>query len=515
MQTRTRTLTVVFTDMADYTRSVSAIDREGLRNLLAMHEQLVGPVLTGRGGRVVKNIGDSFMALFESATDAIRACMDLVEAHGPGSRSGVAFRAGLATGDVEDMGSDAFGEPVNLAARIIAKTPTGEVWISNATRHCMNQAEIPFESTGRHVLKGIPGDIEVFRAVPKHAAYVPETLIAALRARTVVRWTSGDPAPAMLPNAHVLLEGFKPGSPELAGAVDLIPLVDPARVWLVSYRITPADRYEWMRAGRSLIIATPEALSTALQQHERVPTRAAGSDTIILDGGSSSVMDIVMAGVALPAVPLAEVVAGFSYDQLADGRWLNRSDRAVVRVEVGVEGASLTVLAPGVQVGGQAAGINAQVPLTDGLQIRTPAGLMVYRVLGVEGYLGALVGDTTMRVNVNAGQTLELGREPQHPGFLLPDRGNQENIRWASGPRAARAREKGLTLDKVLTGRRQTALQVDNGVPTVTPLHETCATVLLPGGVGPATRLHAATRVRVDDVLVLGTSVVALREPVA
>ena len=35
MQIRTRTRTVVFTDMADYTRRTSGSDREGLRNLLA------------------------------------------------------------------------------------------------------------------------------------------------------------------------------------------------------------------------------------------------------------------------------------------------------------------------------------------------------------------------------------------------------------------------------------------------------------------------------------------------
>src|SRR3954467_10491344 len=100
--------------MADYTRSVSASDREALRNLLAMHQQFVEPVLTGRGGRVVKNIGDSFMALFDSATDAVRACVDLIEAHVPAQGSPVNFRASLATGDVEETENDAFGETVNL-----------------------------------------------------------------------------------------------------------------------------------------------------------------------------------------------------------------------------------------------------------------------------------------------------------------------------------------------------------------------------------------------------------------
>ncbi len=510
---RTRTLTVVFTDMADYTRSVSASDREGLRTLLAMHEQLVGPVLTRRGGRVVKNIGDSFMALFESATDALRACLDLMEAHAPANATGIAFRAGLATGDVEDTGNDAFGEPVNLAARIIGKTPTGEVWFSNATRHCMNQAEIPYESTGRHALKGIPGDIEVFRAVPRHAAYLPDDLVAAIRARAVVRWAAGDPVPRVPQGAHVVLHGYRAGTSELAGAVDQLPQVEPARLWLATYAISPADRHDWARGGRQLLVATVEGLDAAFKAHERAPTRTPGSDTIIMDGDSDAAFDLVAGGLALPSVPLAEVVAGYSYDLLSDGRWLNRHERAVLRVEVGMEGASALVLGPGVQVGGQAAAVDTRVALVDGLRIRTPSGAMTYRALNTEGYLGVLLGEGVMRLGVAAGQAVEIGREPQQPGYLLPDRSNQDNIAWLAGPRAARARERGLTVDKVMTGRRQASVADAGGTPVVTPLHETCASVLL-GADGGATRLAAATDARIGDSLLLGTSVVALRPPV-
>ncbi len=513
MITRTRTRTVVFTDMADYTRSVSASDREGLRNLLSMHEKLVGPVLTNRGGRIVKNIGDSFMALFDSATDAIRACMDLIEAHNSGTGAGVSFRAGICTGDVEETDNDAFGEPVNLAARIIARTPTGEVWFSNSTRHCMTQAEIPYESTGRHALKGIAGDIEIFRAVPQHAAYLPDALAASVRTRSVVRWAAGDPAPPVPAGGHVLLEGFRPGSKDLAEALDRLPWLEPGRIHLVTYAISPEDRYEWTRAGRGLVIATSAALTVVIRQLEHVPTRQAGSDTIILDGGGDAVFDLVMAGLALPTVPLSQVVAGYSYDQVPDGRWVNRSERAVVRVEVSSAGAELTVLAPGVQVDGQAAPTNTVVRLYDGLVIRTPAGALQFHALDREGYAGALVGDTRMRIPVTLAQKFELGREPTHPGLLLPARGNQDNIRWVSGPLAVRAREKGFTLDTSLTGRRQAAVTFEGGRPVVTPLHETCPTILLDAQ-GNVQRLSARSVVSVGDVLLLGTTCVALREPV-
>jgi len=513
VQIRTRTRTVVFTDMADYTRRTAEADREGLRNLLAMHQRYVEPVLTGRGGRIVKNIGDSFMALFDSATDAIRACMDLVEAHDAARGSDVSFRAGVATGDVEETDNDAFGEPVNLAARIIARTPTGEVWFAPATWHCINQAEIPYEPAGRHTLKGIPWEVEVFRAVPLNQSWLPDALVAAARSRQLVFWKAGDPVPTLPPNSQLVLEGFRPGSPALTEAVDRLPLLEPSRLWMSTYNISPADRYEWIRNGRGLVIGTPAAVRTVVQQQVQAASRSVGSDTIILDTAHASVLDLVVAGLALPAVPLSEVVAGYSYDLAPDGRWLNHSERALVRVDVSTAGATVAALAPGVTINHQPAAIAAPVMLTADTTVQTPAGTLRFVALGgQEGYIGALVGDSQVRLGVGAGQQVEFGREPNHPGLLLPDRNTQENIRWLAGARATRARERGFTLDKVLTGRHHAALQATLRTIDVIPLHETCPTYLV-NGQHQVTRLAGTTPASVGDILLLGTMVIAMREP--
>jgi class 3 adenylate cyclase len=513
VQIRTRTRTVVFTDMADYTRRTSESDREGLRNLLAMHQRFVEPVLTGRGGRIVKNIGDSFMALFESATDAARACMDLVEAHDASRGSDVSFRAGIATGDVEEIENDAFGEPVNLAARIIARTPTGEVWFSAGTWHCLNQAEIPWESAGSLTLKGIPWETDVFRAVPLNQAWLPEALAASARARTLVIWRAGDPVPVLLPNSQLVLEGFRPGSTGLAEAVDRLPLLEPTRLWLSTYNVSPNDRHEWVRNGRGLVIGTPGAVRGAIHQQIQASSRSVGSDTIILDTGSASVLDLVVAGLALPAVPLSDVVAGYSYDLAPDGRWLNRSERALIRVDVSSAGVTALALAPGVTIGTQSAPSSVPTQLQPGMTIQTPAGTLRFVALGgQEGYLGALVGDSQVRLGVGNGQQVEFGREPNHPGLLLPDRNSQDNIRWLSGPRATRARERGFTLDKVLTGRHHAALQATNLTISVIPLHETCATFLVDRE-QRVTRLTEPTSAQTGSLILLGTMVIALREP--
>lgn len=511
MQLRTRTKTVVFTDMADYTKSVVRSDREELRALLQRHQAMVEPVLTARGGRVVKGIGDSFMALFDTATDAVRACLDLVEAHPPQAGVGVTFRASCATGDVEQTDNDAFGEVVNLSSRINARIPAGEVWISAGTWHCMNQAEIPWETTGRHVLKGIPGEVEVFRAVARHHCVLPDPLVAAVRTSRLVVWKEGDPVPTAPANAHIVLVGFAAGSASLAQAVDALPVLDPSHIWLQAYQLGPAERIEWAQHGRGLIVATPEAFTATVARYEAPLQRALGSDTITLDAGGAACFNLVIAGVCLPAVPFAEVVAGYSYDLLPDGRWVNRSERAILRLDVSPAGASLTVLAPGVSVDGQHAGVQTTWSLRAGTFVQTHLGTLRYHAFSVDGFMGALVGDSPMHRGVGAGERVELGREPAHPGLLLPDRNSQDNIRWCAGPRAARAREKGFTMDKSLTGRRQTAVEASNGGITVIPLHETCPTLLLTAD-GQISRLPSARTVRLGDAILVGTTVVTLRE---
>ena len=152
----TSTQTVVFTDLANYTANVARSDREGLRRILLEHEELVTPVVNRYGGRIVKNLGDSFLILFPSATDAVRAALDIQ--HLVMNSGGLSIRLAMTTGDVEAIDGDAFGECVNLAARILSKAPAGEIWFGAGTWICMNTAEIPWDPVGRFRLKGIPGD---------------------------------------------------------------------------------------------------------------------------------------------------------------------------------------------------------------------------------------------------------------------------------------------------------------------------------------------------------------------
>lgn len=506
----TATRTVVFTDLANYTAKVSRMDREGLRRILQEHEQLVSPIVSRYGGRIVKNLGDSFMCLFKAATDALRAALDIQEV--VTAEGSIAIRLGMTTGDVEEIDGDAFGDAVNLAARILSKTPASEIWFGSGTFTCMNAAEIPWEGVGRFRLKGLPGEQEVFRAIPKHRAWLPESVIASVKLGTLVRIKRGQRPPLLPPDPVVLLEGFVPGSAALDEAVSALPVLNPASLWLAAYNVAPSDRDAWTEHGRGLVIGTPEAVEGAIQEALKSVSRSSGSDTIVLDVGHGAELELVMTGLALPAVPLSDVVASYSYDLLPDGRWVNRSDRAVLRADVSSDGTRITALTPGVMVNNRAVPTGDGVRLDDGVEIRTPQGRHIFRSAN-QGYEGLLIADTEMRLGIAKGQTAELGREPNHPGLAFPDRRGQDNIRWCSGPRAARARTNGFTLDRALAGRRQVAIQVVEDSVRMTPLHDRCPTFVLRGTTGDLERADQTVLLEPDDLIVAGTTVVALRAP--
>ncbi len=505
----TVTRTVAFTDLDSYTQKVSRTDREGLRKLLAEHEQLVSPIVERNGGRVVKNLGDSFMVVFVSATEALRAALEIQ--HMVTGTGGISLRIGMTTGDVEEIEGDAFGEAVNLAARVLAQTPPGEVWFGPGTRVCMNAAEIPWESVGRFRLKGL-GEKEIFRAVSKHKCYLPEALEKAAKGNKLVRMRRGARPPLLDAQSIVLLEGFTPGSPALAEALDSLPVIAPTNLWLSAYNIASEDRNAWIEAGRGLVVGTPEGLEDALQNAVKQTMRNSGSDTIVLDVGGQVDVELVMCGLALPAVPLSEVVSSYFYDLMADGRWLNRSERSLLRVEVTSAGARVQAMANGIVVNQRPLASGESVALNDEDEITSPAGIVRFEAAN-HTYAGLLLHDTDMRLGVVNGATAELGREPNHPGLAFPDRRGQDNIRWCPGPRAAKARAHGFTLDRALAGRRQASLQVNGDTLRLTPLHERCATFVQRQGQKGLERCDFEVNVTIGDRVVAGTTVVAIQKP--
>ncbi len=161
-------LTVMFTDMEGFTARSGEQSREGLVELLTRHKALVVPHIEKHRGKIIKTIGDAFLAVFESATDAVYSAKEIqnsLRSHNKDAEKGKAInlKIGLNTGEVTLLDGDVFGEAVNIASRVQNLAPPGGIFFTEATYLAMNKNEIPWIKMGETSVKGIVEAINLFR----------------------------------------------------------------------------------------------------------------------------------------------------------------------------------------------------------------------------------------------------------------------------------------------------------------------------------------------------------------
>jgi class 3 adenylate cyclase/pimeloyl-ACP methyl ester carboxylesterase len=157
-----RVVTVLFSDVVGSTERVAGVGDRVWSGLLESHRAEARRLLTRYGGREMNTAGDGFLIVFESPTPAIECALAMCE----GSRSaGLDLRVGLHSGEVVFEGGDVTGMAVHIGARVAGLAPAGQVVVSQTVRDMVIGSRFDFLPLGRHVLKGVPGEWEIFRVV--------------------------------------------------------------------------------------------------------------------------------------------------------------------------------------------------------------------------------------------------------------------------------------------------------------------------------------------------------------
>jgi len=182
---KTANLAIVFTDIQGFTERTSRQTLEQNEKLLRTHADLLKPLFLAFDGRVVKSIGDAFLAVFESPTRAVLSGVAIQDRLWEYNRTApeaerLNVRVAINVGEVRLESNDVFGEPVNIASRVEQIAKAGEIYFTEAVYLAMNKAEVPSEEVGAFELKGVPGKIRVFK-VP-HAPYRVEAPVSAAEA---------------------------------------------------------------------------------------------------------------------------------------------------------------------------------------------------------------------------------------------------------------------------------------------------------------------------------------------
>ena len=121
-----------FVDIVSFTQRAQGMSKAALTHMLEGFENTARDVITSRGARVVKTIGDAVMYISDDllvAADVVTALVDELQ-KGPDA---IRVRASLVEGRVISRSGDVFGPTVNLASRLVDAAEPGGIRLDEAT----------------------------------------------------------------------------------------------------------------------------------------------------------------------------------------------------------------------------------------------------------------------------------------------------------------------------------------------------------------------------------------------
>src|SRR5215469_5867607 len=185
-----RKLVAVFAaDVEAYSRLMGA-DEVGTLQGLTERRAILDRIIGEHRGRIANTAGDSVLAEFGSAVDAVECAVEaqaaLAEANtGVPPDKRINFRIGIHIGDVMIRAGELFGDGVNIAARLQSIAKPGGVCISGATYDQVRKVlPIAFVDLGAQHVKNIQEPIRAYQVgEPSEEREAPARLTEAAEGR--------------------------------------------------------------------------------------------------------------------------------------------------------------------------------------------------------------------------------------------------------------------------------------------------------------------------------------------
>ncbi len=182
-----RQVTVLFCDLAGFTRLTQELGAEATHALTDRFFALADGVIERFGGSVDKHIGDCIMAVFgapvahdNDAERAVRAALEIRDAMPALSQelsTELDVHVGIASGQVVASSGaghrqySVTGESVNLASRLSDAAPAGTILVGDAVRRTLAD-RLDCTPIGALEVKGLSDPVQAFRLTGLHAQRV-------------------------------------------------------------------------------------------------------------------------------------------------------------------------------------------------------------------------------------------------------------------------------------------------------------------------------------------------------
>ncbi len=196
-----RRLAAIFAaDVEGYSRLMSQ-DEVGTLETLTSRRAILDDFIARHRGRIANTAGDSVLAEFPSAVDAVKCALEAQAAlaaanEGLPVNRHLRFRIGVHVGDVMVKNGDLFGDGVNIAARLQALAEPGSICLSATVQEYVRSAlPVAVTDLGPQALKGIETPVRAFAITPSAAP----TAQPSFHANWQERLRANRPSVAVLP----------------------------------------------------------------------------------------------------------------------------------------------------------------------------------------------------------------------------------------------------------------------------------------------------------------------------
>jgi adenylate cyclase len=127
----TRTMTVGFADIVNYTRLSRGLHPDELARLLEDFESRATLLTAEHGGQLIKTLGDEVLFVADEASAGAEIALGLLDRYAGDSET-PDLRVGMACGTVLSRLGDVYGEPVNIASRLTSLARPGSALVDRA-----------------------------------------------------------------------------------------------------------------------------------------------------------------------------------------------------------------------------------------------------------------------------------------------------------------------------------------------------------------------------------------------
>ena len=148
---------ILFTDVVASTPLLAQLKDAKMREVMRDHDAILQAAVDEHGGRVVKEIGDAFMAEFAVPSAAVECAIAMqrgIQAQFADTDVPIRLRIGINAGEPVEEDGDLHGASVVVAKRLESEANTNGILVSDVVKSAVLGKDFAFEDRGEVTLKG-------------------------------------------------------------------------------------------------------------------------------------------------------------------------------------------------------------------------------------------------------------------------------------------------------------------------------------------------------------------------